>query len=176
MYEPPKTAFRGASRAILTAGPLCVALSLAAMAYMELPDAIDLEPAALLGIPVVLLFALIFGPFVACSPIAAGTFLMHHLADRFDILSARPAWAAARSRSARDSLRRSGGVRLVLRTVMRRRGPPGRAPGRLRLVRDMCRKPPFPTSLYSAANETRPNEQMSAGEFASNLEVSMSNN
>ncbi|HCW60582.1 MULTISPECIES: hypothetical protein [Sphingobium] len=95
MYEPPKTAFRGASRAILTAGPLCVALSLAAMAYMELPDAIDLEPAALLGIPVVLLFALIFGPFVACSPIAAGTFLMHHLADRFDILSARPAWAAA---------------------------------------------------------------------------------
>lgn len=95
MYEPPKTAFRGASRAILTAGPLCVALSLAAMAYMELPDAIDLEPAALLGIPVVLLFALIFGPFVACFPIAAGTFLMHHLADRFDILSARPAWAAA---------------------------------------------------------------------------------
>ncbi|WP_300399236.1 hypothetical protein [uncultured Sphingobium sp.] len=95
MYEPPKTAFRGASRAILTAGPLCVALSLAAMAYMELPDAIDLEPAALLGIPVVLLFALIFGPFVACLPIAAGTFLMHHLADRFDILSARPAWAAA---------------------------------------------------------------------------------
>ena len=88
MYEPPKTAFRGASRAILTAGPLCVALSLAAMAYMELPDAIDLEPAALLGIPVVLLFALIFGPFVACFPIAAGTFLMHHLADRFDILSA----------------------------------------------------------------------------------------
>ena len=94
MYRPYSPSFRGACRAILIAGPLFVSLIGAALFYMQMPAAIDFDPAAIIMIPTILLFALIFGPFVACLPILVGTIAMQGMADKIPILSARPAWAA----------------------------------------------------------------------------------
>lgn len=94
MYKSRTPTFRGASRAIIAAGPLFVALSLAALLYMQLPRAISVEPAAIIATPFILLFAFIFGPFIACLPIAIGTCAMHGLSQHIPLLACRPAWAA----------------------------------------------------------------------------------
>lgn len=120
MYRSTSSSFRGCSRAILTAGPLFVALTMAAMLYMQLPKAINVEPAALVTTPLILLFASIFGPFVACLPIAIGTVAMRGLSHSVPSLSCRPAWTAIGlmigigvSHSA-DLLRESGEVAFAL--------------------------------------------------------------
>lgn len=97
MYQPHSPSFRGACRAIITAGPLFVALTGVALFYMEIPAPIRVDPAALIIIPTILLFALIFGPFIACLPILVGTLIMQSMSDHVPILSARPIWAAVGS-------------------------------------------------------------------------------
>lgn len=94
MYQSTSPSFRGACRAILTAGPLFVALTMAAMLYMQLPKAIIVDPAALVATCLLLLFALIFGPLVACVPIVIGTVAMRGLSRSVALLSSRPAWTA----------------------------------------------------------------------------------
>lgn len=97
MYQPHSPNFRGACRAIITAGPLFVTLTGAALLYMQIPAPIRVDPAALIIIPTILLFALIFGPFLACLPILVGTLVMRGISDHAPILAARPIWAAVGS-------------------------------------------------------------------------------
>lgn len=92
MYNPNRTSFRGASHAILIAGPLFVSLVLATMLYAQLPQAIAIDLKAIAALPVILLLAAIFGPFIACIPIAIGTVAMHGLSRSCRLLDSPLIW------------------------------------------------------------------------------------
>jgi hypothetical protein len=94
MYQPRTTSFRGASRAILTAGPVFVAAMMAAWLYLQLPAAIPFEAGMLVAAPLMLLFALIFGPFVACLPVLLGTVAMDWLSSWCWLFAPRVSWLA----------------------------------------------------------------------------------
>ncbi len=81
---------RGAARAILTAGPLFVTLYLAADLYRRIPDAITVDWGIFIILPLILLFALIFGPLVAAIPIIIGTTSMRVLAYHCPLLAPPP--------------------------------------------------------------------------------------
>lgn len=86
---------RGAGCAILTAGPLFMTLYLAADLYRRIPDAITVDWGILIVLPLILLFALIFGPLVAATPIIIGTTSMRVLAYHCPLFAPRPFWLLA---------------------------------------------------------------------------------
>lgn len=86
---------RGAARAILTAGPLFVTLYLAADLYRRIPDAITVDWGVFIALPLILLFALIFGPLIAAVPIVIGTAAMQGLARHWAPLDNPLAWLLA---------------------------------------------------------------------------------
>lgn len=86
---------RGAGCAILTAGPLFVTLYLGAVLYRRIPDAITVDWGILIVLPLILLFALMFGPLVAATPIIIGTTSMRVLAYHCPLFAARAFWLLA---------------------------------------------------------------------------------
>ncbi|WP_313395005.1 hypothetical protein [Sphingobium yanoikuyae] len=95
MPRPHPTSFQGAGYAILIAGPtFMIALTL---------DMICRQPSVpatwtvgtLIYASLILLFALTFGPLVACIPIMTGTVTMQWLVSRANLCTSRPAWLAA---------------------------------------------------------------------------------
>ncbi|MCI4589961.1 hypothetical protein MOK15_07630 [Sphingobium sp. BYY-5] len=94
MYSSRSTSFRGASRAILSAGPVFVAATMAAWLYLQLPAPVPVEAGMLIAVPLIMLFALIFGPFVACVPILLGTVMMDWLSSRCWPCAPRITWLA----------------------------------------------------------------------------------
>ncbi len=85
----------GAGRAILTAGPLFITLYLAAATYRRIPDAITVDWGIFIVLPLILLFALIFGPLIAAIPIIIGTTTMRVLAYHCPVFAARAFWLLA---------------------------------------------------------------------------------
>lgn len=94
MYQPPPTIPRGATRAILSAGPVFLTLTFTATLYNKLPEPIPFEPASLFIMLLLLMFGLMFGPLIACIPILLGLAVMTYLSDRLTWLAARPVWLA----------------------------------------------------------------------------------
>ena len=94
MYQPSPTINRGAARAILSAGPVFLTLTCAATLYKTLPAPIPVDLASFAILFLLLLFGLIFGPFVACIPILIGASAMTYMSRRVTWLSARPIWLA----------------------------------------------------------------------------------
>lgn len=94
MYQPSPAINRGASRAILSAGPVFLALTFVATLYNSLPVPLPVDLKSLIILIPLFLFGLIFGPIVACFPILIGTAAMTYLSRHIAWLSSRPAWLA----------------------------------------------------------------------------------
>lgn len=92
MYQAPSVYYRGAVQAILVAGPAFMIALGAASFYLRLPEPIAFEPAMLIVVPTILLFALMFGPFISCVPILIGATIMDVISVPLPVFRIRAVW------------------------------------------------------------------------------------
>ena len=95
MPRPHPTSFQGARHAILLAGPTFMIALTFDMICRQPPVPSTWTVGTLIYASLILLFALIFGPFVACLPIMTGTVAMQWLVSHANLCTSRPAWLAA---------------------------------------------------------------------------------